>query len=455
MQNAVNILSSYLPHDRRKALALGESLPDRVQGAALFADISGFTPLTERLAEMLGARRGVEELSRHLNTVYDALISEVETWGGSVVSFAGDAIICWFSGEAAIKNAVACTFRMHQAMKAFFSLPLPDGTATTIAVKTSIAYGKARRFVVGDPLIQLHDVLAGETIDRMAAGEKLARKGETIVDEASATSLGNAIRLVEWREDPETHHRFAVVMPTQATRDFRPPEQAPEDTAPQSLQLEHLTPWLIPAISARLLAGQGEFLTELRPGVPVFVQFLGIDFESDEACPQLDQFVRQLQQILARYEGTMIDLTVGDKGSYLHASFGAITIHEDDTRRAVQAALEFQQVVAELPFLQQMQIGISRGTLRTGAYGGRSRRVYGALGDDVNLAARLMEAAHPGEIVVSGWVQKSLGERFEPVPRPPLHVKGKVDPISVFVVHRQRRESGIRLQEPHFELPMV
>ena len=57
-------LSAYLPQDRRRALALGHTLPDRTHGAALFADISGFTPLTEALAQALGPRRGAETQGR-------------------------------------------------------------------------------------------------------------------------------------------------------------------------------------------------------------------------------------------------------------------------------------------------------------------------------------------------------------------------------------------------------
>src|SRR5262245_42099959 len=90
-------LAAYLPQDRQLALASGEDLPEHMCGAALFADISGFTPLTEDLDRALGHRRGAEELTRQLNRVYTALIAEVERYGGSVIDFAGDAITCWFS----------------------------------------------------------------------------------------------------------------------------------------------------------------------------------------------------------------------------------------------------------------------------------------------------------------------------------------------------------------------
>lgn len=66
----MNNLSTYLLQDRRRALAQGQQLPDRAHGSVLFADISGFTPLTEALRNLFGSRRGAEELTKHLDAVY-------------------------------------------------------------------------------------------------------------------------------------------------------------------------------------------------------------------------------------------------------------------------------------------------------------------------------------------------------------------------------------------------
>ena len=97
MENA----AAYIPEDRRRSLAGNVALPEQTTGAALFADISGFTPLTDALVREFGARRGAEQLTRHLNAVYSALIAQVHAYGGSVIGFSGDAIACWFTGEAA------------------------------------------------------------------------------------------------------------------------------------------------------------------------------------------------------------------------------------------------------------------------------------------------------------------------------------------------------------------
>ena len=60
-------LLAFIPEDRRLALAAGRELPDRASGSVLFADISGFTPLTAALAQELGVQRGAEEVLNQIN----------------------------------------------------------------------------------------------------------------------------------------------------------------------------------------------------------------------------------------------------------------------------------------------------------------------------------------------------------------------------------------------------
>ena len=88
----MDMLTTYIPIDRRLAIARGVNLPEHTWGAALIADLSGFTQLTHSLVSQLGERRGAEELARHLDLVYDALIAEVDRYGGTIIGFSGDAI---------------------------------------------------------------------------------------------------------------------------------------------------------------------------------------------------------------------------------------------------------------------------------------------------------------------------------------------------------------------------
>src|SRR5437867_3905344 len=154
-------LMAYLPQDRVRSLARGEPLPNRTNGAALFADISGFTPLTDALTAALGPHRGVETLTDQVNAVYDALIAQVERYHGSVIGFAGDAITCWFDDAvgSAAPRATATALAMQAVMASFAAIALPDGATTALAIKIVIASGPARRLVVGTPTVQCLDVL--------------------------------------------------------------------------------------------------------------------------------------------------------------------------------------------------------------------------------------------------------------------------------------------------------
>ncbi len=179
-------LAAFLPIDRRQALAANQPLPDRVTGAALFADISGFTPLTAVLAEELGSHRGAEELTRQLDHVFTGLIAEVHRYGGNVLAFSGDAITCWFDAslsqdETASDLALACGLTMQHAMAGMANRTTPKGTPLSLALKIAIAAGPARRFLVGNPDAQSIEVLAGATLDHMARAESMAKKGEIVL----------------------------------------------------------------------------------------------------------------------------------------------------------------------------------------------------------------------------------------------------------------------------------
>ena len=437
-------LGTYLPEDRLRALIQGDVLPSRTYGSAIFADISGFTRLTEKLTQTLGSRKGVEALSKQLNAVYGTLIDQVESYGGSIISFAGDSILGWFeeAGSAAALRAVSCAQSMQVAMREFKELSL----------KVAITTGAARRLIAGDPEIQQIDTLAGRTIARLSTVERLARKGEILLDEASLEAVGQNATILETRVDSDTSEHFAVLGSlAQPAQKQRLPVLELDSLEPASLR-----PWLLRSVYQREQTGMVSFLTELRPAVPLFLRFSGIDYDSDEDAEQkLSAFVAHAQGVISRYDGTLLQLVIGDKGSYIYAAFGAFTAHEDDAQRAVYAGLELKQTPTHLPFIRSLQAGISLGTLRVGAYGSSTRHTYAALGDEVNLAARLMTTARPDEILITGRVQLEIADTFTVEPREPIPMKGKGEPQSVFAVTGIGHHRATRLPEPAYRLPMV
>jgi class 3 adenylate cyclase/tetratricopeptide (TPR) repeat protein len=443
---------SYIATDRRHALAAGVDLPRRTAGAALFADISGFTSLTEALVTAMGPARGAEELSVHLNRVYDALVQQVDDYRGSVLAFSGDAITCWFddSGDGgwtasreppmAVQRAVACGLGMQSAMQPFGS----------IAVKVAVAVGPVSRFVVGDAEIQKIDALAGSTLSRLAAAEHHADPGDVVVDKAAATALGEPFNIHEWREDSATGERFASLSGLSAVVSPDPWPQVAVDRLPA----ETVRPWLLPPVASRLDAGLGDFLTELRPAVSLFLRFGGIDYDEDpEAEAKLDEFVRATQRTLQRFDSYILQLTMGDKGSYLNAAFGAPVAHEDDAERAVMAALELRD--GRPPWIGAVQIGIGLGHMRTGAYGASTRRTYGVLGDAVNVAARLMQHAPADAALVDPSVHHATSAAFVWEDVGSIRVKGKSDPVPASRLVTGGARPSLGASEPTDAMPMV
>jgi adenylate cyclase len=417
--------SRYIAPDRLRSLSTGILLPSTVTGSALYADIAGFTALTEAFVRELGARQGVETLTVHINTVYNALITQVERYNGIVVSFSGDAITCWFDGDDSARFATAAAFALVSAIRAVDAITLAN-TSTTLGVKVAIASGITRRFAVGHPTIQRLDTLAGATVFRMAAAENAALQGDVIADRRTVDLLGSAVDVSEWRKvDSEL---FAVLKPGDRLAPLTPITRIDSDT----LSNDQLRCWLLPAVARHLEAGLGEFLTELRPVVALFVRFTGIDYDCDpDAEMKLDRFVQNVQMIAVHQGGNVGALTIGEKGSFLHIVFGAPIAHEDDSIAALNAALDIQAMASAMGYLEPLQIGISQGIARTGAYGSETRRTYGVFGDDVNLAARLMTHALPGTILVAEAMARASRYRFVYESIEPIAVKGKVEPVPV------------------------
>jgi CheY-like chemotaxis protein len=412
-------MASFVPIDRRAALASGRELPSSICGTALFADISGFTPLTETLAHELGLQRGAEELTRHVNRVHDRLIDRVHAYGGSAIAFGGDALTCWFDEDEGTR-ALACAAAMQREMQNFAAVEMPGGGVVAIGLKVALTRGEARRFVVGDPAVQRYDVIAGALLDRLARAEACAHRGEIVATREVA--IEGIASVSEWRGDAALLEvATAPANDARSTRDL-----VLDDTVAE--------PFVPPAIRDKVRAGHSAFLSELRPAASLFLRFGGIDYDADaDAAEKLDTLTCFVQQeVAAPYGGTLLQLATGDKGSHFHLTFGAPRAHRDDATRAVRAALAWQQARARFEFIRGVAAGIAYGPIRAGAYGNAEQRAYSVMGDAVNLAARLMVEAADGETLCDGEIHRLASEdvRFEALPS--IALKGKASPVAVF-----------------------
>ena len=107
--------------------------------------------------------------------------------------------------------------------------------------------------------------------------------------------------------------------------------------------------------------------------------------------------------------------------------------------------------IADTPGKLALRIGVNRGAVFAGDVGPSYRRTYTTMGDTVNLAARLMAKAEPGQVLASTTVVDRAGARFQTEPAGPFDMKGVRDPVPAFAIGATRR----RLDVASTTLPLV
>jgi class 3 adenylate cyclase/ATP/maltotriose-dependent transcriptional regulator MalT len=160
-----------------------------------------------------------------------------------------------------------------------------------------------------------------------------------------------------------------------------------------------------------------------------------------------------------RHEGTVARLM----GDAILAFFGAPTAHEDDPQRAVMAGLEIVAAVA--PFRERLasergldldvRVGINTGPVVVGDVGAAQVREYSAMGDAVNVAARMEQTADPGTVRITGATYRLVADLFDAEPLGEIEVKGKTRPVEAFRVIG-RRDAPWRVRAARtLEAPLV
>jgi ABC-type oligopeptide transport system substrate-binding subunit/class 3 adenylate cyclase len=195
-------------------------------------------------------------------------------------------------------------------------------------------------------------------------------------------------------------------------------------------------------LQAKLRAAEREMEGERKPVTILFTDIVGSTSLAEQLDPEewkeiVNGVHRRVSQAVYRYEGTIAQLL----GDGVLAYFGAPVTHEDDPLRAIMAALDIQAAIVEYEHhLQgyvehlQVRIGINSGEVVVGDVGSYLHLEYLAIGDAVNLAARLQSAAQPGKVLISDSTAKLVQAVFVLQPLGKITVKGKQAPVAVFEV---------------------
>ncbi|HEU5212181.1 MAG TPA: adenylate/guanylate cyclase domain-containing protein [Gaiellaceae bacterium] len=153
---------------------------------------------------------------------------------------------------------------------------------------------------------------------------------------------------------------------------------------------------------------------------------LGEKLDPETLRALLARYFARMKAIVERHGGT-VEKFIGDA---VMAVFGVPVVHEDDALRGVRAAVEMREAFPGLGV--QGRIGVTTGEVVTGT----EERL--ATGDAVNVAARLEQAAQPGEVLLGKPTLVLIGDAAEIEAVAPLALKGKAEPVAAYRLLRVR-----------------
>ncbi len=449
-------ISTYLPRQVVFPL-LADPEPGKVEGGftygtVMFADISGFTAMSEKLSQL--GKEGAEKVTEVINRLFTALLMATERYGGDLLKFGGDAMLIFFGGDGHELRACLAALRMMETMgwlsetvtsQGVFHLQMHIGIGSGPLFMARLGSEEGMEFAV-----------MGRAMAQMAQAEDLSEAGEVFIDPTTRQVIAEWARVGEtrngfcpllgFREDvpplaDTAKHSLSTLLPPPTEGDVLPWIETTVRRV-QALEL-FLPPGLMDRIKMeprRMVIGGG-----FRPVTIFFANFYGIDDiieqlgeeRSAEITAILNAHFTTMRRIIAKYGGVVNKVDTYAVGHRIMALFGAPRAHIDDPERAMRAALEMQEAMAGFAELEtscgvfslKQRIGLNTGLVFAGNVGSPARQEYSVMGDEVNLAARLMGVATEGQVIVSQSTVRQSGDVFLLHEHEPVRVKGKSLPV--------------------------
>lgn len=430
-------LASYVPeHLRARPVDDVEVL----DGTFLFADISGFTALFE--AASAEGSGGTETATRTLNRCFSKFIEAIETGGGSILKFGGDAILAYVpGGDASCRAGVGISTRIIQAIRETGRTQIGNKKirmGVKVAVHRAIGLGVNARLGGG----RLEYVPLGKAFEDLAAIEDVAERGQIVASKEAARLAGG-----DWGDHTGG---FFLLKKFQ----YRPPSNVlhhPEESPSGGEDRYRL--YVPDAVADRIerLGGHAAWLCEHRFVTPIFTEIRKLvplaervlkGSDAAELVEFLSEKLTIVREEVRRCGGIFARTDIAVEGLKAICLFGASTAVERQEISALESAIGFRDRIGKMR--KDVRMGIAAGKSFACLVGSERRCDFTVIGDVMNTSARLMAAAPWGEIFALRAMMTKTGGLFRGSPCK-IVAKGKKLPIEVSLVHGRvtsARESG-------------
>ncbi|MFC1897249.1 adenylate/guanylate cyclase domain-containing protein [Chloroflexota bacterium] len=415
---------------------------DSLEGSLLLADISGFTSISERLAEV--GKEGAEWLTSIINQYFHSMLDIARKYDGTKIKFGGDALLLLFKSENHAHRAVAAALAMQQATRKLTTFHVGKyhiRLSMTVGVHSGVFWST----VAGLPNSRMQHFILGQEASRVDDVQATAVAGELLITKETLDMLGELCLT-------ESHDNFYRVIRL-SKRIPSPPIIEQEVIFPISL-VNKLLAYLPPPIAQVLQSGgQAKGIEgEHRKVSIAFINLIGVNELLVEHGPEI--LLNELQQCLSsvvrladQYDCFLMGNDIYTHGLKLILIFGAPVAHEQDSANALRLGLELNRELARLNLNLHCRIGINSGFVFAGDVGPLYSRQYTVMGDAVNLSARLMSSASPNQVLISRQTAVEAGPSFVVQELSPISVKGKKEPIPICLLETEHAITPTNLTE--------
>ncbi|CAK8694937.1 unnamed protein product [Clavelina lepadiformis] len=381
----------------------------KFDGVLLFADVSGFTALTEKYT--MSSEKGTDALTVTLNDYIGKIVQNILQAGGDVLKFAGDAILAVWK----VKERQDIAHAVSQAAKC--SLAIQDkcdnqstDVGVKLRVKIAISAGKIYATFVGNNE-SCHFVMAGRPVREVNAAEKYCQAGLVVLS-PNATELSDKealilepiserFALVKYlRREPRKEWRDYIDFPSglKFTKNAEYSMRVALGIRPDDEREKVVRKYVTPVVQRKLDDHQPlKFLSEMRQCSILFVN-LTFDLNERDKRFHEKQSINMQRAFTIVYnntkdmQGSLNKIFMFDKGCTFLIIFGLPgDKHEQEPAHALQASWKiYQELHKELSTLTLASFGVTTGPVFCGVIGHEERHEYTVIGQKVNLAARFM-----------------------------------------------------------------